>query len=60
MDGTVTKILAGVALVLLVAILPAFLVAAKHARKTRQQNELETYNAEIEKKREQKKARKNK
>lgn len=50
MDNNITYLLAAPALALL-AIIPAFLFAARQAKKTRRENELEAHNAEVEKKR---------
>lgn len=54
MENNLTYMLAAPALALL-AIIPAFLFAARQARKTRQKKEVEAYNAEVEKKRTAKK-----
>lgn len=50
MDNNITYLLAAPALALL-AIIQAFLFAARQAKKTRQKTELEAYNAEVDKKR---------
>lgn len=55
MENTVTYMLGGTAIVLL-ALIPAFIIASRQAKTTQKKRELEAHNAEIDKQREQKKA----
>ncbi len=54
MDNNPSTLMLALPALLLLAIIPAFLLAARQAKKTRGQVELEKFNAELEKKREQK------